>query len=395
MRRPFLTLFVLAMCCHLSGAASLSAAPRNDAFAKSRNLSGERITTHGTTIGATIEPEELFMSRNTVWFKWNAPANGMFRFSLTPADAVEVTVFAGQDFSHLVQRTDAASQVVLRVDRGQQYRIRVNSGFEGDARFTLRIRQVSPPPNDDIADAIAFAGTNSTIEGTLLYSTLDSGGPISFRGQGNVWYRWEAPGDGLFMASVDSELDTVYASVFHGSNSLTSIGQSITGLKRGAAFYATNGGSYWISANGYSALSSNFTLTVSAETPPPNDHFENSTVVAGAEVSITGTSRGATFVPGEPSYVFPRPPPPAPPPGPALPPSPTFSVPKAAFPVLTPQLGYVWYSWVATTTGVYRISANLFVPPPTGLGRPLSPTDVLVVLTGDSLPQLTQVASGY
>lgn len=369
----------------------LAAAPHNDDLANSRNLHGRSVTVHGTTVGASLEANELPVAGKTVWFDWTAPIDGVFRLSLTPADSGQVTVFIGHQ-NVLSQRTDSASHVVLRAERGARYKIRVN-GYQNGSPFTLRIRPVNPPPNDDFANAVVISGTNQVIEGTVLNATHDGNTSIYALGQANVWYRWEAPSDGLFLTSVNSDFEAIQSYVYQGTNLLQRVGQGISGLKQGTAFYATNGGVYWISADGYSAFASNFTLTVSAQTPPPNDDFTNSIVVAGTEVSVIGTSMGATFVPGEPSYVFPRPPTPTPrpvptpTPGPALPPSPTPSGPKAVWPVLSSPNAYVWYTWTAPTLGAYRISARLIVPPPTGLGARLgSPADVLVILSGNSLP---------
>ena len=331
--------------------------PRNDNFARRRRLFGERVRVRGTTQGATTEAVEP-SSSSSVWYSWRAPRDGTFEFSVTPEERAQMAVFTGPHLGQLSIVSDwMTERDTLRVQRGTLYHIRVGTGRFGEGQFELAIRPVNSPPNDDFADAILLSGTNTSVNGTLLHATHEGMELVYFSGVNNVWYKWQAPSGGLFFASATADGLFPHVAVYQGATPYPwfTVSQPVTGVRIGASFRAEEGATYWLSVYGYGNSYSNFTLTISGETPPSNDHFDNRIIVSGAEVSVMGSTLGST------------------------------------------NAG--WYSWTAPTSGVYRIAAPLVrLPQSAGVvgGAPPFPAPgaQLTVFTGNALDALTFITGG-
>ena len=61
--------------------------PPNDNFANAEPLGGQYGATYGATVNATAETgEPVAVNNSSVWYRWTAPANGSFVFSLNRSD---------------------------------------------------------------------------------------------------------------------------------------------------------------------------------------------------------------------------------------------------------------------------------------------------------------------
>ena len=269
-------------------------------------------------------------------------------------------VFAGHSLTGLTSLAETGfGAATFQVRRGSNYQIQISS--YGYAKFRLGLRQVTPPSNDRFTNATAINGP-ATIAGSLRDATMEPGEP-TFSYQ-SVWYRWTTPAPGLFLAAIPYGLGNVQ--VFTGTNltNLVSVGQNVYGLTNGVALYAEAEETYFIAVSTYTA-GTNFTLSISPQLPPVNDHFTNRLAFPPGTLSVTGSCLGATLEPDEPQIFF------------------------------YPQAPTVWWKWVAPTSGVYRSSVVVPYAPYLGASSVGIPNKVsfesVTVYVGTELGELTSL----
>jgi hypothetical protein len=148
-------------------APSAWAAPANDDFERAAPL---RLSTtvKGTLRGATRERGEYLSNFDvppvSVWYRFTAKRRVTVRLSSCGRRRHPdgIGVYTGRSRRSLRQlEFDSGgcgsyhgSQVVFNARRGRTYRVAV-VGFRGAGAFRLRFERVSPPRNDDFADALA------------------------------------------------------------------------------------------------------------------------------------------------------------------------------------------------------------------------------------------------
>lgn len=195
--------------------------------------------------------------------------------------------------------------------------------------FTVRpAAAISPPANDDFANAELLVGNSGSTTGTNVGATTETGEP-AHAGRGpfhSVWYSWTAPAaNGAVEFSLcSSDFDTTLAA-YTGSpvDSLSEVASDDDGCgyQSRITFATTSGTIYKIAVDGFSATDTgNIDLSWAVRTTPSNDDFDNATVLSGTGDSVKGTTAGATTETGEPGH----------------PDGPFHSV---------------WYSWTAPSTG--------------------------------------------
>jgi hypothetical protein len=203
---------------------AFAAPPGNDNFATPLVVSGAAGTTPSSNIDATTEqdepghPEGPFAS---VWFEWEAPANGTVTFDTCGSDfdtmmaAYEGSTLASLD--QLEANDDAASsgctfqsRVSFGVTDGTTYRVAVDGVAGATGAITLNWNFGVAPPNDDFANAQAISGAFGTATGTNENATTEPGEPTEFESESTVWYRWTSPMTGTAeFQTCASDFDTV------------------------------------------------------------------------------------------------------------------------------------------------------------------------------------------
>jgi hypothetical protein len=183
----------------LGGAASASAAPANDDFRDAVSVHiGSRV--NGNVKGATAQRGEPHharsLARHSVWYRFTAVRKVAVALSTCRSnfDSV-VAVYSGRRLGalHAVDFNNdgcgtvgAGSRVSFTARRGRTYRIAV-AGFSASGRFTLTVRRLHPPPNDDFVDATRLA-LGSTVASTLIHATTELYEPRA-GDTGSVWFR--------------------------------------------------------------------------------------------------------------------------------------------------------------------------------------------------------------
>jgi hypothetical protein len=256
-----------------------------------------------------------------------------------------------------------------------------------------------PPANDNFENRQVLGpgfpgGLPIEVEASNVEATKESGESIpglSPAGH-SVWYEWEAESTGWTTIGACEADFASLVGVFTGSkvDELTPVsgnaseGPSCSFGQREYTFKAKAGTKYEIAVDGNGffveppppVTQGEFTLRIEATPPPPNDDFEEATVLEapiGEEpggnrfylVDAHGYNWGATTQAGEPAY-------------PGGPP------PRGGAPAHDPESGAtVWYSWTAPESGEYH-----FAPPccASGLRR--------AIYSGDAVGALTPVLAG-
>ncbi|MEX2210206.1 MAG: HYR domain-containing protein [Gaiellaceae bacterium] len=128
---------------------------------------------------------------------------------------------------------------------------------------------VTPPANDDFANAIVLAGNNGSVNGTTVDATNESGEPNPAHSVG-VWYSWTPVGTGTVTFDTCggvTDYDT-YLNVYTGVGlaSLTQIAENddfcsgFFGFRQSEVMFAFAGQTYWIRVGGFGINTGDFTL---------------------------------------------------------------------------------------------------------------------------------------
>ena len=99
----------------------------NDDFRAATIIAGDTGSVKGATRGASIEPGEWFGEMAaTVWYRWNAPQDGLFAFQATPAGILNVMVFEGDELSDLRLVSDRPTwYATMRAKADRRYHVAV------------------------------------------------------------------------------------------------------------------------------------------------------------------------------------------------------------------------------------------------------------------------------
>jgi hypothetical protein len=224
-----------AVACFLWTPTALAAPPANDDFANRKVLSGSLpIEDSGTNTAATKENEEflgsLFAAGHSVWFEWEAGADGWVTVGGCETNFADVVgIYTGTAVNALtrVAAGNASEgphcpfgqrEYTFKATSGTKYEIVVDGnplgGPEGpppptEGNFELRIEATPPPANDDFADATPLVmQLEEEFEGEAFYfgsrfgfnwnAGKESGEPNHVGGPSgaSVWYSWTAPVSG-------------------------------------------------------------------------------------------------------------------------------------------------------------------------------------------------------
>jgi hypothetical protein len=202
------------------------------------------------------------------------------------------------------------------------------------ALFAPAAARAAPPPNDDFADAVELSGDSPEASGTTEGATAEAGEPdrLGDLAGTSVWYRWTPTRSGLVTVACQSNFDTILT-VFRGQalNGLTEIGSDHSGSLCGPpdlAFRASAGVEYRIAVDAAEGGGGGgFILELAnTSTAPSNDDFAAAqSLQTHTGQGTSGSTAGAGREPGEPPHGG------------------------------SANGSSVWFSWVATRSGLTRV----------------------------------------
>ena len=205
----------------LALSTELVAQPVNDNFANRIHLSGTRVTTSGTSVGATRELGEPDLATgnsprrlHTVWWSWTAPADGVLAVSGIGSDFTAwVDVLAGATLEQLRLASiclafgpPGCEVAHASVTAGMTYQIAVAGPDDIAGGILLNLAFSERPANDDFADRIHLGNGNVTVTMTNTAATTEAdeySNFLSYYGR-SVWWSWTAPASGSVTMGVEA-----------------------------------------------------------------------------------------------------------------------------------------------------------------------------------------------
>lgn len=297
------------------------AIPANDSFSGSERISGAAGQTQIELSLASREPGEPLVeaAARTVWYTWDAPTRGLFRFRVRQAETdepknVEYALFTGGNLVELepaVQKL--GSEISFNAEADTRYRLRIASSEWQSAPLVLEWESADArPANDDFPEALAIEGESGSLTSSNEGATLERqefwGGYAS-----TVWYAWTAPADGFASIRVDPRELHILAFAGTEIGGLRLVSRPVPGET--ADFSVRSGETYRIAvaARNADASGTPFTLTWELYDSDPhanaryNDYFSEADPIVGREGNIHGLylsdawRRPLTVEPSEPS----------------------------------------------------------------------------------------------
>ncbi len=256
------------------GAAKLSwsllAAPSNDLFANAQVLAGPSGSVSGTNVGANVEdgePSHAFSRYASVWYRYQAPANGTLAFS-TQNSALDtvLAVYSGPSVNALAkiaENDDAGSGVTwsyvsFQATAGQVYSIAVDSSSSSDrGALALNWGFTPAPPNDLFALRQVLEGASGQVVGTNNGAGAEpnEAGPVNYTAVASVWYQWTAPATGsATFSTAGSSFDTTLGAYIAAGDGVEKVAANDDdgALKTSAiTFDAVAGTAYFITVDSY------------------------------------------------------------------------------------------------------------------------------------------------
>ena len=291
----------------LQGSAS---PPQNDQFANRQSVSGEVVSTTGSSFDASPEAGEPDhypgqAATKSVWWTWTAPANARVTIN-TVGSAFDtlLAVYTGGSLDELapVASDDQSggnntSQVFFRAVAGMTYQIAVDGSAGAGGAIVLNISLDGPENYEfdsriDLGRAIPVT-TNAT-------STAAAPG---------LWWQWTAPSNGIVsISTAGSGFDTLLW-VYRGSTleSLMPIAfnDDAGGVDTSRVEFEVQADvTYQIAVGGFAYASGAVSLSVALSGGPSNDAFASRATLSGNYSSVSGSNAQASAEAGEPAHAY-------------------------------------------------------------------------------------------
>lgn len=281
----------------------------NDAFADRIEIVGPEYQFQGSLFGATNEPGEPLASssaRQTLWWKFHAPADGRLSVIVNSGDFAPVLAFyAGTNLASLAAVTPfSTSPYAYQVQGGRDYAFQLSSASAPLGGFTL-YASFDPATTDFFATSFHLEGTNIVISDDNCLATSEPGEPKPDAGSAGktLWYSWAAPFSGRVSVTSHSSFINRSIAVYTGDTletlRLVAVGRD------GMYFRVEEGTVYHWQLDGADGGCAAFSVNITATPflPATNDLFALATVLKGTGVEGGGAFVGATVEPGEPRHL--------------------------------------------------------------------------------------------
>jgi hypothetical protein len=214
-------------------APSQPSAP-NDYFANAISLPQLPATFSGSNLGATVEPNEVpFDVTHTVWWRFIAPSNGMATLSkIHGVPHLRMVAYQGTSISSLGVIGDNLDfepspsrygcSLSFPVRSGLAYALSIGSPDDDQGDFMLNLSMTALSPNDNFANRIVIPNLGTSMPGSTLGATWESGEPhnddFGAVGYDSIWWSYTPAVSGpVIVTTAGSSIDT-FLGVYTGSS---------------------------------------------------------------------------------------------------------------------------------------------------------------------------------
>jgi hypothetical protein len=292
-RTAKLALYLLLAALAAVPATAQAAPPDNDAFADAQVVHvGDRVT--GTTIDATLqagEPATDSFYTRSVWYRLTPSTSETLRIdTCSGAPWAEVAIFTGTglgdltEVAHTRQGCIGGSRLYMDAVAGTTYHVRAagydpGPGYTSGGDLVLVVARPQAPANDNFENAQPV-GRPAQITGSTVDATVQPGEPepAVYGGSGHsVWYKLAAATADVVVASTYESANAPIVAVYTGNGvgALTEVGTEggPTGPRSTMFFSTRPGTTYYIAVRGHGDGADDFTLSITATSPPspPSD----------------------------------------------------------------------------------------------------------------------------
>lgn len=263
-----------------AAAPAALAAPANDAFATATPVSALPFSDTTDMSGATVETDEpqfCSYSQGSVWYAYTPSSNATLSASTLGSTAPAQLNVYRQDGSGLSGLSFVGCQnfgfepVVFRVEAGTTYFVQGSLPFGPSGQLSLELKTVTPPANDDFADATAVGAVPFVDHPLLSAASAEEGEPSGCAGAGQktVWYAFTPTETNSYI--VDRSGSPTPLGVYTGS-SLGSLDEVTCASYSAAIFRAQAGRTYFLQlASGFfNSMPIDFSVRVA---PPAQASF--------------------------------------------------------------------------------------------------------------------------
>ncbi len=192
--------------------------PHNDDFDSRIQLeSSRRLDVVGDLTGGTVEltDDEFPGDEASVWWSWTAPETGRALLRYVEGDG-RLVVYQGTSLSDLtrVRQFDKVGfpYTLFAVDAGQTFHLSYRSTLNdfGNTRpVAFRIESDVRPENDTLAGSIDLGAATEFTDIRSMVAAISNGGdePETGGGMHTLWWRWQAADSHALWLTARSELD--------------------------------------------------------------------------------------------------------------------------------------------------------------------------------------------
>ena len=268
---------------------------------------GTNITVQGRNSDCSTEPGEnigggaAFLV-NTVWYSWTASTNGVLRVSGStpvPNFYLSIGTYRGTAVNALTPApvtpdggiAVAAGDVIVFQIGSVYYTIWGGGGGSGSFTLNLQLEVPTPTsPNDAFADRIDITTARYHFDGSIYGATNEPGEPLPANTTQSLWWRFDAPGDGLLNVLLAAGQFQASLAVYEGTqfSALTPIHPV-----NGARYPVHTGRHYAIQVASGLVTSGSFSMDVRFHSAS-NDFFKGSEQLEGTNLTYYGNFTMAT-----------------------------------------------------------------------------------------------------
>jgi hypothetical protein len=254
----------------------------------------------------SCKPEDEKGEGNSIWWSYTPTQDGMVRIETKGSD-IDTIISVWTGASHPLNEVGCnddgegtTSKLNLEVKGGTKYLIRV-SGYESAVgNIALKIREIHPPKNDHLANAIAITTVPYETVGSTEGATKEEseeGATCGSEDNNSIWWKYTATQDGVLTANTfGTEYDTILSvseSTGFATTEVACNDDAGEGNASRVAVMVQKGKTYYIRASGYSGAEGELKLAVNFGQPPANGILSKAIAVAVLPSRLTGNNRNA------------------------------------------------------------------------------------------------------